>query len=366
MTGVGDAATEVGMPPLLVVTSILLASVLLKIALILHLDGRVYMDVARSINYGLGIESAVISVDTHVDNTKSFLGPLLSIALFHLGGIGAIKLYNIVVFACLFLVMYLIGRGRFDEPVVHIALLLFAFYPGSHRNIVAGEIEDNTASLLFAVAILLYIQARLVWVPSLLLGLAFLIKFWIALFAGAVCLFLLIERRWRDLLIGAAIAPLPFIVINFVDGFGTLSSLSMTLDRQQGYSDWPLVGFKLLSTGLLIAVCASAWTLYRKRDATTRLFFLIPLVYLSYVILFRDAHAVSFVMMLCLVFAGFLIACFLTGSRLIGAAERYGRARLAVVLGLYVLVGSAIAYHNLYNDTMSFEPSPGKWAQPIG
>jgi len=31
-----------------------------------------------------------------------------------------------------------------------------------------------------------------------------------------------------------------------------------------------------------------------------------------------------------------------------------------------VLVGSAIAYHNLYNDTMSFEPSPGKWAQPIG
>lgn len=347
------------LPPFLVVAAILLFSVLFKLGLIIHLDGRVYPDVVRSINFGLGVESGVISINTHVDNTKSFLGPMLSASLYHAGGIGAIKLYNMAVYICLFLTMHLIGRGRFDESVVYIALLLFAFYPGGHRNVSAGEIEDNTASILFAIAILFYIREHRVWIPSLLVGLAFLFKFWIAIFAGAVCFFLVTERKWGQLLVAGAVASLPILAISSVDDFATFSGLLMTVERQRGFTDWPLVGFRLLSTGLLVTVIVSAWTFRQKRDENTRLFFFMVAFYLGYIIIFRDAWAVTFVMMLCLVFAGFLIAYFLTRSRLIGSAKTNGRTRLVLVLIAYVLAGSAIAYHNLYKDTVPFVANPG-------
>lgn len=180
------------------------ASLAFKVALMVYLDGRVYGDVIRSVNFGLGVEQGLISIRTHVDNTKSFVGPLLNTLLYHAGGVTAIKLANLAIFLLLCLTTLRLGRGRYAEPVVLVALVLLAFYPGGHRNVVAGELEDNLASLLFAAGLLLYLEGRSRPMVGALMAVAFLIKFWIAIFGAAFGIVLLGQRRWRDALLVTA------------------------------------------------------------------------------------------------------------------------------------------------------------------
>jgi hypothetical protein len=364
--GQARPATPAASPGLIVPLAVLLvASLMIKLALMTSIDGRAYGDVLRSVSFGLGVEEGIISIRTHVDNTKSFLGPLLNAAVYDAGGLPAIKMLNLGLFVALYATMFALGRGQHDDRVILVALFLLAFYAGGHRNIAAGELEDSLASVLFAGALLGYLRFGIVFASAALMGLAFLTKFWVAVFIGAFGIFLLLARRWRQAVLAAAGALLPVAVITALDGGATLRSLVMTVDRQMGFSSWQLLGFRMFSTGLLPTVVVSAWMVARRPDARRLLYFGLVAGYFAYVILFRDAHAVTFVMMLCLVFAGYLVAEFLVHSPAVGAAARHGMARLALVLAAYAAANTAIAWQNLYRDTHPFQVTPGKDARPL-
>jgi hypothetical protein len=349
-----------------VLALILAGSVLVKLLLIAYLDGRVYGDVLRSVNFGLGLEEGLISISTHVDNTRSFLGPMLAAAAYHAGGVAAIKLCNLLLFAGLFATMVRLGSGRHEVRVVVVAVAFFAFYAGGHRNVAAGELEDNLASLLFAVALLAHVSSgRRIFAPALLMGVAFLVKFWVAVFVGGFGLFLLVERRFRDAALAGLAAALPFLLVAIPDGGATLRALLMTVERQSGYSSWHLIGFRMLSTGLLPTVVLSLWSVRQRPSARGRLYLFLVASFFAYVVAFRDAHAVSFVMMLALVPAGFLVAELLVRHRAVGGAEGSGRWRLAALLAAYVVANAAIAWHNLRRDTHPFAVDPGAGAKPL-
>jgi len=129
-------------------------------------------------------------------------------------------------------------------------------------------------------------------------------------------------RRWRDAAMAAVAGALPLVLVSLMDDGATLRSLLMTVDRQQGYSSRTLVAIRMFSTGLLPTVAVSAWTLMKRPSDHGTLVFTLVASYFAYVLLFRDAHAVTFVMMLCLVPGGLLVAEFLVHSPLVGAESR--------------------------------------------
>lgn len=347
-----------------ILLALLASSLLLKVGLMLHIEGRAYGDVLRSVSFGLGLENGIISIRTHVDNTKSFLGPLLTAALYHAGGLTAIRLMNMLLFGALFVTMARIGRRIADARLVLVALFLFAMYAGGHRNVAAGEIEDSLASVLFAVGLLVYLETRRVLGAAVLMGIAFLVKFWIAVFLGVLGLYFLVRREWRQAARLTLGALLPVAAISIADGGATIQGLLMTVGRQAGYSRWPLVASRLITTGLLPTVLVSVWALVRHPSGYRPLFFGLVAGYLTYVLLFRDAHAVTFVMMFCLVPGGFLVADFLVNSPLVGAA-RTGPVRLTIVLAMYAAGNLAVAWQHLYRDTHPFTVEPGRDAKPL-
>jgi len=130
-----------------------------------------------------------------------------------------------------------------------------------------------------------------------------------------------------------------------------MRSLLISLNVQKGISPWQNVGFKMLSTGMIFSLLASAWTWLRHRNKPNTLFFVIPTTYFLYVLLNRDAFAASFVMMQCLMFSSFLIAEFL----LMPTILRHGRFRngaIVVFCAAYLGVTAAITYQHLYRDTV--------------
>ena len=356
----------------------------MKLVLMDHIAGRSYADVLRAVNFGLGLDEGIISIRTHVDNTKSYLGPVLNAALFRAGGLAAIKSMNLVLFVGLFTTMVAIGRPVFAGRLVLVAASVFAFYAGGHRSVVAGEVEDNLASLLFAFALLLYLRFGRAFVPGLLLGLAFLFKFWIAIFVAVLGIHVLIRRDGRRVLLMVAGGLLPIGAISITDGGATIQSVLMTVDRQAGYSSWSLLASRLITTGMLPVVLAAAWVLVRRPvirkgevgqnasptdDARRQLpyaslFFWLTGGYLVYVVAFRDAHAVTFVMMLCLVTASYLVAAFLLDSPWFGSGA-VGRLALVAVVTAYGAGNLAVAWRHLYRDTRPFTVTPGRDAKRL-
>src|SRR5439155_3821052 len=99
--------------------------------------------------------------------------------------------------------------------------------------------------------------------------------------------------------------------------------LLMSAAKQEGYSDWQEVAFKMVSTGLIFSVLISAYMWFKQKNCWNTLFFFISGTYFVYVLLARDAFSASFVMMQCLVFSSFLIADFLlSGGYLSGSGVR--------------------------------------------
>lgn len=66
---------------------ILLTSLLLKLLVIWYLDGRVYYDVAKALNFGYLVDHKTFSIYTDIINSKTFLGPLLWFYLYQAGGL---------------------------------------------------------------------------------------------------------------------------------------------------------------------------------------------------------------------------------------------------------------------------------------
>jgi hypothetical protein len=61
---------------------LLLASLLIKLFLIWHLEGRVYQDVVRVLNFGYALDQHILSIHTDYIRNKTFLGPLLWFSLY--------------------------------------------------------------------------------------------------------------------------------------------------------------------------------------------------------------------------------------------------------------------------------------------
>ncbi len=327
---------------------ILLASLFIKVVFIWHLEGRVYGDVSRAIHFGYSIDQQILSIHTDFIRNKTFLGPTLWFYLYQSFGILGLKLFNLLIFALLFLTQYFLGRTRYSERGIVIALFLFAFYVGTNRNVVAGEPDDNLAVLFFSLGILVYVNRKRSLYSSLLMGLGFLFKFWVAVFFVGFVLYLLTRKFWRDFWLACVGMLLPFLIINCVDGFESMRGLLISLGMQRGYSDWGSVGYKMLSTGLAPSVLISGYAWLKNRNEQNTLFFFVPSTYFIYVIIQRDAFAASFVMMLCMVFSSFVIAEFI-----LRALNSRGLI-LGAIFAIYLALTSAITYQNLYWDTEPF------------
>ena len=344
---------SIGRGKMITLGIILLASVVLKLIVIWYLDGRVYYDVVKAVNFGYLVHLKNFSIDADIINSKTFLGPLIWFYLYQSGGVVGLQLFNVVVFILLFLTVYALGKGRYGTPTIILALFLFAFYAGTHRNVSAGEPDDNIAALFFGLGVLLYLNTRRIFFASLLMGVAFLFKFWIAVFWLAFGFYLLTQGRLRDLWPTGLGMALPFLLINCVDGLQSMRSLLVSLGVQKGISSWQAVGFKMLSTGMIFSLLASGWTWLKHRNESNTLFFIIPTTYFLYILLNRDAFAASFVMMQCLMFSSFLIAEFLLTPTILPHG-RWRTSAIGVFCVAYLGVTAAITYQHLYRDTVPF------------
>ena len=339
-----------------IIAMILAGSIAIKLVLILHLGGNFHGDVVRAVNFGYGVHEGVLSIRTHFDNTKTWVGPVLWSQLFDLTGPYGLKLFNMVAFVAVFGVQYLAGRRLYDRATLLLALFLFAFYVGAHRNVMAGEPDDMAAALLFAAGLVVFLRRDGVVGASILIGLGFLFKFWVVIFFGGFALFLLWEKRWRELALAAASFLVPYLIVNLVDGFASLAALIWSVGMQSGFDSWSHIGWRLLSTGLLPAVLVSAWAVLRDPSRTNRLFLLVPSAYFAYVLVMRDAHAASAVMMLCMVYFGFLIAEFLLRHPYLGN-QRLRRRFLVSVLAAHVVISAWLAYYDAERVTYPLEPN---------
>lgn len=352
-------------------TLVLAAAVLVQLAFIAYLGNRTYTDVIRSVSFGAGVESGVIGIRTHVDNSKTFVGPLLWIRLVEAFGLAGIKGFNVAAFVGIFAVQAAIGRRLFDRRVTLCALVLTAFYTGTIRNVAASEPDDMMASLLFAVGALVWVagwtetrpavvSAARSAVTGLLMGAAFLFKFWVLIVFGGFALFLATRRDWTSIVAASVAFVIPLLVVTLVDGGASLAGFFGSAKRQSGYSPWAVVVARLFVTGLLPAFVAAGIAAVRRPGPSTAFAFLVPAPYLLYVVGMRDAFAVSFVMMLCLVFWSFPIAMLLLESRRLAVGRR-----LQAVFALYLIAAPLNAGVNLWRDTHTFQIVPGCSSTPV-
>jgi len=321
---------------------ILAGSIAIKLLLILYVRAGVNGDLLRAVNFGYGIHEGVLSIRTHFVNSKTWVGPVLWYQLFDLAGPYGLKLFNMLAFLALLGVQYLTGRRFYHRTTLLLALFLLAFYAGSHRNVMAGEPDDMMAALFFATGLLVFLERDGVAGASLLMGLGLVFKFWVVIVFSGFAVFLLWEKRWRELALATAAFLVPFLIVNLVDGFASLSAILWSVGRQSGNHSWGEIGWRLLSTGLLPAAVASAWAVLQDPSRNNRLFFLVPIAYFAYILVLRDVGGVSSVMMLCMVYFSFLIAQFLLRNLSFGS-PRLRRAVLASVLAAYVFLSAGLA-----------------------
>jgi hypothetical protein len=314
--------------------------VVLKLALMWHVDGGVYPDPNRALNFGHLADVGIFHLGIDVTNSKTHIGPLLWYEVFQAGGIGLLKLVNLLLFVMLCLVQLALGRTYTDTARL-IALLLLAFYVGTNRTITVGEVDDTMSAVLFSAGVWAYLHARRPFAAGVLMGLAFVFKFSAAVFIAAFGGYLVLSGRLAAAVATGVGLVLPFAAITVTTG-GAVRALEVSLTQQRGYSTWRQVGEKLITTGMLLSVVISAASWLRKRDERNTLFFVLSVSYFVYVLANRDAFAASFVMMQCLVFSSFLIGEFLTSlsSRL-----------LTGVLCAYLVIATALTYRHLDRDS---------------
>lgn len=289
--------------------AIVALAVAVKLPYLWFLDGRYYPDVDKAVNFGALLDRGVYAIDADIINNKTFVGPLLCWALYERFGAGSLASLNLAAVLALCGVQVALGRGHYAPRTVLAALLLLAFYTGTNRNVIAGEPEDNLAALCLAAGVLVHVRGGPALLAGLLLGVGILFKYWVGIFCLGLALPLVAWRRWRTLAGLAAGAALPLAVLSLVDGGASLRGLLVSERFNRAWTGWRLVGFKLISTGMLFAFATSAWGWWRRRDdRRSTLFFCLATSFVAYVVVTGHAWPANFVMMACLVFSGFLIA----------------------------------------------------------
>jgi len=329
----------------------LAASIAVKLVFIWYLGDRLYYDNLKAVNFGLLVHRGYFAIDTQFVNSKTFVGPLIWFQVHDWFGVLGLKLASLTAFVLLFVTAYRLAAPYFPRRTVLLGLFLFAFYAGTNRNVVAGEPDDNVAALFFSFGVLAYLNGkRRVWV-GVLMGIGFLFKFWIAVFGLAVGGFLIWKRRWREAALVTLGAAVPFAIVNLIDRGQSLQSLFVSEQLQNQLSPWGELASRSVSTGLLFTFVASAWSWWRDRRDIKTLYFLLLVSYAIYVLVNRDAFAITFVMMQCLVFCACLVAegvLALTDSRI----PLRGWPALVVFCGLYLAASTAITWQHLYRDTV--------------
>ncbi|MDX1382527.1 MAG: hypothetical protein R3190_02730 [Thermoanaerobaculia bacterium] len=320
----------------------------LEVGLMLWVGDGFYGDVLRAVRFGRDVVAGRISIQTHVDNTKTFVGPLLWFHLWDRFGLWGLRAFNLAAVSLLALVHQAIGLRAFGSRIALLALVFLVYYPGTHRNVAVGELDDNLAALLLGLSVLLLLRTRSAVLAGLLLGVAFLFKFWIAIFLAGLLLYLAVERRWRAAIAAGFAAVGPFLILDLASGGAGLRALFYSVGIQAAYSGWATIATRMFTTGLLPCFLVAGWGAWRKRqDPLHRLLFLVPAPYFAYVVLMRDAHAVTFVMTSCLLLWSWPIAEVV--------AALVPRRATAPLLVAYAAAGLAIATLNLRRDTHRFD-----------
>ncbi len=336
----------------LLAAAILGAALLVQLVLMLHVGNRAYGDVLKAVNFGHLVDAGAYEVGRDMVNSKTFVGPWLAYQLFARWGLDGLRVANMAIFVLLGGLVLVFGRGRFDVGTRLLALFVFAFYPGTLRSIVAGELDDQLATLLLATGVLVYLERGRVLTSALLLGTGFLFKFWVAIFGLGFLVFLVVTRRARAVPIALAGLGLPFAVVSLFDGGGSLHALRTSLGLSIHFSTWGKVVFKVFSTGLGPAalVAVASWAEGERRDVDT-LFLCLAASYVAYVFGARDAWAATTMMMTCLVFSSHLLAAWmLRRTRALAPSAR--RAVAIAFVTFYPTAATTVAYVNLYRDTL--------------
>jgi hypothetical protein len=326
---------------------LLAISILLKLVFILYLGDRAYHDAFRAVHFGYLLDQGRLSIQHDTIVNKTFLGPMLWYAAYQRTGMAGLKLFNLLAFVVLLWLQYSLGRGRFGDRTVSLALVLFAFYIGTNRNVIAGEPDDMQAAVLFTGGVLVYLNTSRAFPAALLMGVGFLFKYSTAIFCIGFAFYLLTRKRWKDLGLAVLGMLLPFVALNAVDGMRSWQGLLKSLSEKMGHWPWPAVVRKMLSTGLLVSVALSFPAWWRSRDALRGLFFFVPTAFFLYVLFTRHAFPATFVMMQCLLFSSFLIAEFVLGWR----RGVFGRRLLAIAL-LFAVLTSAETYLKVPRETI--------------
>jgi hypothetical protein len=333
--------------------AIVAAGLAVQLALMAYLgEDRAYGDVLKAVNYGRLVDIGVFDVTRDMVNSKTFVGPRLDWWIYERWGLTGIRAANASVFVLLAVGALAISRRRFDDPTRLLALFLFAFYVGTQRSIVAGELDDHMATLLLAAGVLLLLERDALLPAALLVGTGFLFKFWVAIYALGLLTFLALTGRARRMPTALLGFALPFAALVPFDHGGSLRALLTSTGLSMHYSTWSGVAFKCLSTGLLPAaiLAALAWMERGRRDADT-LLLCVSSSYLAYVLLARDAFVASTMMATCLVFSSPLVAAWLVHR----ARPWTARARWAALAGVvlvYPVATTFVTALHLHRDTV--------------
>lgn len=335
-----------------------------QLVLALHVGGRAYGDVQKAVNFGHLVVAGAYDVGHDLVNSKTFVGPLLEYPIFVRWGVEGLRAANMALFVVLAALLLLLGRGRYDAATLLLALVLFAFYPGTQRSIVAGELDDQLATLFLATGILVFLRRHRILIAALLVGMGFLFKFWIAIFGLGFVVFLLVSGRARAVPIALAGLGLPFAAVSLLDGGGSVHALLVSLGLSVHHSTWSKLAVKVFSTGLVpcALVTIASWAEGERRDVDT-LFLCLASSYVVYVFVARDAWAAHTMMVTCLVFSSQLLAAWMA-RRMAALRPTTRRAALIAFLLLYPTAGTTVAYVNLYRDTVPirFFTTPGEIA----
>ena len=340
------------------VLSVLLFSLAFKLVLIFFIGDHVYYDVNMALSYGREyFENSGIPGATFLPAVKTYLGPVLWYQTYERAGLYGLKAINIAAFVLLFAVQYLIGRKLYKPGTVVAALFIFSFYVGTNLNVAAGEQDDMMAALFFSLGILLYVYRWNAILCALVMSCALLFKFTTGIYVTGFFAYLLVTRRWRDMLLTLAGFIIPFLCLGLLDGFSSVSGFlsGSNAGRHFFNTPWRVVLFKLFSTGMIFSVCISAWTVTRERSDRNILFFCLSSVYFFYVLIARNAYTAGFIMMQSVLFSSFLIAECLLADEYPGKIKQR-KVIATAVLTLYLLITSGITIYNLTVDTLPVNP----------
>jgi len=324
---------------------ILLSSLLYQITNIIFYKNRFYGDAVHELTSGLEF----LRLKTHVFlNSKCYFTTVLNSWIYENFGALGVKGLHVVCFVLLFFILINIGKRYFPQNVVTLAIFLFSYYPGTSLNVIANETADMMYALIFVSAVMIFLRTGKAFVPSTLMGVAFLFKYITGIFFLGFLVHLTSTRRSKCALSSSAGFALPLLATWMIDPL-LLKEFIDFIYLNVNYTSWLQVIFKLFSTGMLPIFLIALMEFRKRRTLVNQLFFLIPLPYLIYAIASKNAYSSSYIMSFCMMFLSFLVASFLQFNEYCVGKKIW---IVRIVLVIYTIGSILIVQRNLHYDTV--------------